>query len=266
VTDATTGNGRQNVRRASLASAPARSSAGRGMLCIRHSALRRGRTVVLEAGELIVPRGARVAVIGANGAGKSTLMLHLAGAAGSRSQIVIRAPDGSAWKPGERTRAFAPQQPAFPTWLTVAGIAELYGFRLRRLGEAVPGMRLAEFATTRAGALSTGQAQALGFSLAIASGAELILLDEPLAPLDFRRRVAARDALSALQPRELLLFSSQSAGDVVDICDWILVFNRGRCVYCGSIGELLRRPAPVFGNTPAEVLEREIIARLESTS
>lgn len=202
-----------------------------------HGPVRRGRRVVLLAASVQLPAAGVIGIVGVNGAGKSTLFHALAGSLSARANACIR---GSTARPGERV-AFAPQQPAFPEWLEVTDAARLYGWDFSDLARETPGMLLEEIANLPVQALSAGQRQALAVALALAGESPLTLLDEPCAFLDFRRRfglAALLRARRAASAAGLVMVASQSAADLLDTCDWILVLRDGRYVYSGAADSL----------------------------
>lgn len=203
---------------------------------LSHGPVRRGRRVVLRAGSLPVPARGVTGVVGVNGAGKSTLFQALAGAlAGPPVRFAL---DGLSCA---RPVAFAPQQPAFPEWLAVADVVRLYGGDVDALARCTPGLLLEEIARLPVRALSAGQRQALAVALALAGERLLTLLDEPCAFLDFRRRFGLARLLRARRGPHapgLVLVSSQSAADLLDTCDWIVVLRDGRYVYSGAADTL----------------------------
>jgi ABC-type multidrug transport system ATPase subunit len=202
---------------------------------IRHGAVRRGHHLVLEAGEFNVPESAVVGLVGINGAGKTSLMMSLAGLL-----PVPRGRRSRTSQDGARRIGYAPQRATFPEWLRAPDIARMFGFAFDDLERACPGMRLDEIRPLQGGAMSVGQAQTLSIALALAGNAPIILLDEPFAPLDFRRRIALIALLSRpADARGLVLVSSQSAADLLDICNWIVVLKAGRYVYDGPLSEMI---------------------------
>jgi ABC-type multidrug transport system ATPase subunit len=236
-----------------------------GRLRLRHGGVRRGRRLVLGAGELVVPVGSHVAVIGLNGAGKTTLLLHAAGTLGARPPCVVELEAADGWRAVDGwTRALAPQQPRLPTWLPVADVIRLYGHDPTAAAAALPGLRLGQLLGTRAGALSVGQAQAVSLALALMSDADIVLLDEPLAPLDFRRRIGAIAALAARPRKGVLLLAAQSAADVLQVCDWLTVLERGRPVYVGPVRALIAAVGGhrAAGASAAALLEDRLLGLL----
>jgi ABC-type multidrug transport system ATPase subunit len=156
--------------------------------------------------------------------------------------------------------AYTPQVPAFPGWLTVDRVAMLYHLDLERLIDAFPGLLLDELRGRRAGALSVGQRQALSVAIALGLDAPLLLLDEPFAAIDFRRRLGLIDILRERHPRTLALISSQSGADLLETCSWLVVLRAGRCVFTGALSEV----AGAAGELAA--FEQNVLALLDGNS
>ncbi|MEO5510072.1 MAG: ATP-binding cassette domain-containing protein [Longimicrobiales bacterium] len=194
---------------------------------IEHDTILRGRTAVLHEGMVEIPGEGVTGLVGINGAGKTTLMMHQAGvlAGGPEPAEVI---------------GYSPQRPDFPAWLNAAQIARLFGLDLHTLRERFPGLQLDELEAPAPGTLSVGQTQALSTALALGLDARVTCLDEPFAPLDFRRRIGLSEILaSAGRARSgAVVVASQSASELLDVCSWILVLRAGRYVFTGPVAEL----------------------------
>jgi ABC-type multidrug transport system ATPase subunit len=203
---------------------------------LRHGPVRRGHRAVLQAASVTVPAAGVIGVVGVNGAGKSTLFHALAGTlAGGAAAI-----SGLDHDPGAAI-AFAPQETALPDWLSVADVARLYGTTIDEVADRSPGLLIEELVRHQAHTLSAGQRQALSVALALAAQLPLTLLDEPFAPLDFRRRLGLVRLLRERRGEHaggIVLLSSQSAADLLDTCDWILVLRDGCYVHSGAAASL----------------------------
>jgi len=85
---------------------------------------------------------------------------------------------------------------------------------------------------SRIGNLSGGQQAQVALTLCLAKEPELLLLDEPAAALD----PVARDELLRILMRQVadcdssVLLSTHSLGDVVAICDYVVVLAHSRVV------------------------------------
>lgn len=234
------------------------------MPVLKHGAIRRGGRVVLPPAALRLPATGTVGVVGVNGAGKSTLFQALAGALRPSLGTATLEP-----RPASAAVAWAPQQPAFPGWLDVACVAWLYGIELTDLFDRFPGLLLEELGGKRAGSLSVGQRQALSVALALALDAPLTILDEPFASLDFRRRVGlVRHLLARRAPhaRGITLVSSQSAADLLETCDWVVVMREGEYIFSGEVAELAESSDAVGGGEARQRLEQALLALLAAAA
>ncbi|HEX6309422.1 MAG TPA: ATP-binding cassette domain-containing protein [Longimicrobiales bacterium] len=209
------------------------AAAGRPPVAIVHGPVRRGHAIVLEAGRITATAPAGIALVGSNGSGKSSLHLQLAG--------VLRTPHPASVRIGGRPAvlAWVPQEPVFPAWLGVRDVMRMYGFDPDALIAATTALHLERIAASRADTLSTGERQALAIALALARDADVTLLDEPFAALDFQRRSGAIDLLCERCARGgSFLLSSQSAADLAGLCDHYVVIRDGRYVFSGTTGDL----------------------------
>lgn len=233
---------------------------------ISHTAVRRGRRIVLEPALLEVPARATAGVVGLNGAGKSTLFLGLADLLTRRAGRFLIEADYE-----ELRVAYMPQKPALPEWLTVESALPLYGSSFADVAAACPGLRLDELRHRYVSELSGGQLQALVFAACWARRAHITLLDEPFANMDMARRRAAL-RLIAGRSSGLVLLSAQAAADLIDCCDWYVVLRSGRYAFAGSADELLVRTRPVsaavacadHGNANVHAVEARLIELLEA--
>lgn len=141
----------------------------------------------------------------------------------------------------------------------------------RRVGEMAELMRISAMLDRRPSELSGGQQQRTAMARALVKQSDLILLDEPLANLDFKLREEMRDELPKLfgerdcvvvyattEPTEALLFGGQTAA-----------LHQGRVADFGPTGEIYRKPASLTGaqvfseppiNTVAAVKSGHIIS------
>lgn len=220
-------------------------------LDIRHAPVMRGRNAVLEAGQIAAPLPAVVGVVGINGSGKSSLFMHLGG------NLLNGQPPHIRMGGGPVRVATMPQEPALPGWLYPAQVARLYGCRFDDLLIDMPGLHLEEVESRRVRQLSVGQRQALAAAITMQQKADLTLLDEPFAALDFRRRIGLLDLIAkrSQDSRSAVMLSSQSAADLVSVCDHFVVIHQGRYAFAGPRGQL------ATDNTP-DGIERRLLELL----
>lgn len=202
-------------------------------LVIRHGAVRRGTRTVLQAARISLEMPAALALIGINGCGKSSLFMQLTDTLSTRGCAAVMI-DGR-----QASLACVPQVPALPGWLRTDALAAMYGLRFESLVERMPGLYLSEVAGQKASTLSTGQRQALAIALAIGRCADVTLLDEPFSALDFRRRLGTLELLrNHRREGRAIVLSSQSATDLIELCDRFIVIREGRYVFDGRRQDL----------------------------
>jgi molybdate transport system ATP-binding protein len=225
--------------------------------------LRVSRDAFTLAMRLEVRPGEVVAVLGPNGAGKTTALLALAGVVpldegrvvlGER---VVEDPAAGLREPTERRRTGLVFQDylLFPHLTALDNVA--FGLRARgtprrqaaqAAREWLRRMGVAAQAGARPAALSGGQAQRVALARALATGPELLLLDEPLAALDagtriqvraeLRRHLAAYDGCSVLVTHDAL--------DAMVLADRLVVLEDGRVVQEGPPATVARAPRTAY--------------------
>jgi manganese/zinc/iron transport system ATP- binding protein len=159
---------------------------------------------------LLAPLGSRVALVGPNGAGKSTLLKAIAGLLGTSSGVIHIY--GQPLSTVRERLAYLPQRGeldwSFPISLRKLVLTGRYvhlGW-LRRptkydwecADEAIERMQLSALAERQISQLSGGQQQRALLARALAQGADLLLLDEPLNAVDAATRQVVAGVLDGL--------------------------------------------------------------------
>jgi glycerol transport system ATP-binding protein len=205
-------------------------------------------------------------LLGTTLAGKTTLMRLMAGLqAPTTGRIFFRGEDVTGVPVQRRNVAMVYQQfinfPNFSVYENIASPLRVAGLpaaeidaRVRRTAEL---LRLTPMLQRRPAELSGGQQQRTAIARALAKEGELILLDEPLANLDYKLREELRDELPKLfagrdaivvyattEPIEALLFGGHTA-----------TLSEGRVTQFGPTSAIYRRPADlvtasVFSDPP----------------
>jgi ABC-2 type transport system ATP-binding protein len=195
-----------------------------------------------------VARGEVCAFLGPNGAGKTTSMNILMGfiyASSGRSCVL-------GYEPGD-VRAkerigFLPENFAFYRYLNAD---KLLQFHLRLSGRqlADPAALIASLLAKvkldthkglKIGKYSRGMVQRLGIAQALLGDPELLVLDEPTSGLDPAGRKEVRDLILALKAEGKTIFlSSHILSEVEQICDRVIIIDRGHMVRSGTMQEML---------------------------
>lgn len=170
---------------------------------------------VLGPLDLEIEQGEHLLVVGASGSGKTTLLRAVAGLqrlhAGRLSLLGGLANDGARilLAPDRRRIGFLFQGGALWPHMSVRSTLEFVlrcrgvprPDRGRRIGDLIESLELSGLEDRKPGALSGGEAQRLSLARALAVEPELLLLDEPLGPLDADLRGALIDRLAEVQRR-----------------------------------------------------------------
>ncbi|WP_432168412.1 ABC transporter permease subunit [Streptomyces sp. bgisy031] len=198
-----------------------------------------GQVPVLRGVDLVVRRGAVVALLGTNGAGKSTTVSVVTGqAAVTGGQVIFDGTDVTAWPAHRRARAglfTAPEaRGVFPgltveenlgTWLRDADeIAQIY--------DRFP--ILAERRRGPAGVLSGGEQQLLTLAPVLVRPPKLIVADEPALGLAPRVVDQIFEVFAELRDRGVsLLLAEEKVHDVLAIADEVVCLATGRVTWSG---------------------------------
>ena len=117
---------------------------------------------------------------------------------------------------------------------------------LRRVvAEKLELVGLSEWADRPVGELSGGMQQRVGLARALATEAEVLLMDEPFSALDPLIRGKLQDELLALQARvrRTILFVSHDMDEALRLGDRIAIMQAGRIVQTGTPEDVVLRPA-----------------------
>ena len=220
---------------------------------------------IYETSLTLKPGGFNI-LLGTTLSGKTTLMRLMAG--------LERPTTGEIWTNGENVTGLPVQQrsvamvyqsfinyPSFSVYENIASPLKVAGLSKQEIDEKVhlfaDLLKLTPMLNRLPRELSGGQQQRTALARALVKGAELVLLDEPLANLDYKLREELRDELPKLfedtgatvvyattEPLEALMLGGKTA-----------TLKEGRVVQFGSTSSIYRKPttlesAEVFSDPP----------------
>jgi len=193
-----------------------------------------------------VPQGSYGIVIGPTGAGKTTLVEAIAGLVPiTRGTLTLGGSSMTAAAPEDRRLSIVYQHAYLFPHLTVRQNVA-YGSPSDRVTvEKLERFGLGEVAGRDVRDLSGGERQLVAIARALARRPEVLLLDEPFAALDPRRRVAVRRELRTIyfERRFTVLQVTHDFHEAGLLGDIGVVLDRGRLLQVGKPEDLFRKPA-----------------------
>ena len=211
-----------------------------------------GATVAVDDLDLAVPRGGLWGFIGPNGAGKTTtirmIMSILFPDRGSIAVLghpsALDAKDRIGYLPEERGVYKKMKVGSFLTYM--ARLKGADGDHLRtRVRQWLERVDLAEVESKKCEELSKGMQQKIQFIAAVIHEPELLILDEPFSGLDPVNMRLLRDLVLAEHQRgATVIFSTHVMVQAEQLCDHIVMIDRGRKVLDASLPEIRQQFDP----------------------
>jgi ABC-type Mn2+/Zn2+ transport system ATPase subunit len=220
---------------------------------IENTSIGYGEKTILHNLDLLVPHGARIAVVGPNGAGKSTLFKALVGLLPLQGgQIKIHGLPLSAHKD---CVAYIPQREEvdwkFPVTVFDVVMMGRYGLMnwLARpsrhdkevVRQALAQLGIADLADRSIGELSGGQQQRVFLARALAQEPHILLMDEPFTGIDVTTQEVTLNLLDDLRARQVTaIISTHDLNLAASRFDSVLLINR-RLIAFGAPAEVMRQ-------------------------
>jgi lipooligosaccharide transport system ATP-binding protein len=242
-----------------------------------------GTLVAVDGVDFDVSRGEAFGFLGPNGAGKSSTM-RMIGCVSPPSGGTLRILGLDPVRDGPAIRArlgVVPQLDTLDAELTVRENLIIYGryFGLSRKDVRERAERLLDFvqlserADDRVEPLSGGMKRRLTIARSLVNDPEVLLLDEPTTGLDPQARHVVWDRLFRLKQQGVtLVLTTHYMDEAEQLCDRLVVMDRGKIAEEGSPLELIRRLSTRevvelrFPNDPPRVDEQMFdgrVARIE---
>ena len=224
-----------------------------------------GGVQALAGLDLRVPRGSICGLLGRNGAGKTTAIKVLLGmvrpTSGQANVFGLAATDAKTSVEIRSRTAFVSEDKDLYAGMTVGELLRFASpfyplWRADRAAEYLAAFELRADAAIKD--LSRGMRTKLALLLALATGAELLILDEPMSGLDPTaiEQVLQIIVKQAGRDGTTVLFSSHQLADVEQIADYLAIVDRGRVVLDGALDDVRarhRRIELVFDGPAPEV-------------
>jgi branched-chain amino acid transport system ATP-binding protein len=224
-----------------------------------------GVTPIIRGVDLAIERGERHAIIGPNGAGKSTLFHLVSGRFRlTQGSIRLKGEDITGKPPYEinrrgLSRSFQvtnifPRLSVFENvrcsvlwslgyrysfWRDVDGLADAN----ERSEAVLAQIKLTQRRDIQAGVLTYAEQRALEIGLAIAGGADVVMLDEPTAGMSHSETERVVELIRSVTAGRTLVMVEHDMGVVFNLADRISVLVYGQVIATGAPEEIRRDPA-----------------------
>ena len=227
-------------------------SAGAPLIHARGLVKQFGELTAVDGVDFDVQRGEAFGFLGPNGAGKSSTM-RMIGCVSPPTAGTLRILDLDPVHDGPEIRGrlgVVPQADTLDNELTVRENLVIYGryFGLSRRAvrekadELLDFVQLSERADSKVEPLSGGMKRRLTIARSLVNDPEVLLLDEPTTGLDPQARHVVWDRLFRLKQRGVtLVLTTHYMDEAEQLCDRLVVMDRGKIAEEGSPLELIRR-------------------------
>jgi len=221
------------------------------ILSVRGLVRRYGGNAAVDQVDLDVESHQITALVGPNGAGKTTLFHCIAGIEPADSgRITLDGVDITSLAPHRRVRAglaWTFQRVEVFATMTVADNLRVGAEHRHRAGPSVDGLvarlGLERVRDTPTGQLPTGTLRLVELGRALATGPQVLLLDEPASGLDDAQTAALARLLPELVRDGMAVVLIEHDTDLVSrIADRIHVMDRGRIIKHGVVQEVREDP------------------------
>jgi glycerol transport system ATP-binding protein len=194
-------------------------------------------------------------LVGATTAGKTSLMRVMAGLyTPKEGTLSVNGVDVTGVGVRERSVSFVYQQfinyPAMSVFDNIASPLKVVKPKLdkdviaARVEELAELLGLTPLLKRKPSELSGGQQQRVAIARALAKKTDLVLLDEPLANLDYKLREQLRDELQNIfsSADNIVIYSTAEPGEALDFAAHTFVLHEGRIIQDGDALSLYREP------------------------
>ena len=224
----------------------------------------------IESVSLTLERGSLNVLLGPTLSGKTSLMRLMAGLDRPTSgEIIVDGEDCTGLPVRRRSVAMVYQQfinyPNFSVYENIASPLRAAGAPTseieRKVREAAELLKLTEMLDRTPLELSGGQQQRTALARALVKGADLVLLDEPLANLDYKLREELRAELPRLfaETGAIFVYASTEPSEALLLGGNTATLHEGRVTQFGPTIDVFRSPnslltAQVFSDPPLNTI------------
>ena len=187
---------------------------------------------------LNIKEGELFSLLGVNGAGKTTSISMLSGLIKPTSGEIKIDVDNSLMNVSPQETAVAPNLTVKENLEFIAGIYKIND--INRVNELLKKFKLEEVKNQKSKTLSGGYKRRLSIAMSLINNPKILFLDEPTIGLDVNAKLIIRNLLNRLSKEEgtTLFLTSHDMADVEQVCDRMLVLDKGTIAIDSSIKEI----------------------------
>ena len=247
------------------ATRPGSTALGGDETVLTQATVRYAELVALDGVSHVFASGV-TSLLGPNGAGKTTMLSVLMAQRrlDSGEASVAGVPLGRRGDVREARRRIGvlPQRFGFHPRFTASEMVA-YAAWLREVPrrdvraavrESLSVVGLDDRAGSRMSTLSGGMVRRVGIACAVVNSPRLLLLDEPAAGLDPEQRVSLRETITVLAQRSSVVVSTHHVDDVASLGGGVVVLDKGRLRFQGTVAGLCAGEAPTAAAVEAAYL------------
>lgn len=207
------------------------------------------RHIAVDRVSFEVPRGSIFGLLGPNGAGKTSLIRIIT--------TITRADSGSVYLDGELLNrrhpediGYMPEERGLYKKMKVGDhllyLAQLKGLGKNKAKEAIAywmeKFAIEDWWTKKVEELSKGMQQKIQFIATVVHQPKLLILDEPFSGLDPINTNLIKDEINELHRQGTsIIFSTHRMEQVEEICEHIVLINKGENVLQGKVADIKDR-------------------------
>jgi ABC-2 type transport system ATP-binding protein len=196
-----------------------------------------------------IPTGSIYGFLGPNGAGKTTTIRMIMNIIRpDKGRIEIFGKDGRTDCKGRI--GYMPEERGLYRKMTVKKVLSYFGAVKgvsgqeigNRVNKWLERVELSEWANKRVEELSKGMQQKLQFAVTAINEPELLILDEPFAGLDPVNLDSMKEIILQMHNEgKTVIFSTHIMHEAEQLCDFIVLINRGKVVVDGRLDDIRTR-------------------------
>ncbi len=230
-----------------------------------------GKQVVLHGVSVRIEPGELVVVLGESGSGKSTLLRLIAGLeACSSGAVLMQGVDQKNVPPHQRSIGIVFQNGNGYEHLSVRENLELAfmasknrsGDKRSEVNRWIELVQIGSLLSQKLCLLSGGQQQRVALARAYLSGKSLLLMDEPLASLDYIHRSELRELIrnEHRERGQTLVYVTHDSDEAMLLADRIVLLSQGQVIQAGVPRDVYLRPVSLLAG---KRLGRQLMSEIE---